>query len=90
MTRFLRVGGGDIPSGMIEKRANPMKTKDNIPTSSPLRDEERTPCEVWTRVVGYHRPISQFNRGKQNEHRDRIHFHEPQGDDARPARAIDR
>jgi hypothetical protein len=23
-----------------------------------LKDEERTRCEVWTRVMGYHRPIS--------------------------------
>ena len=22
-----------------------------------LTDEERQPCEVWTRVMGYHRPI---------------------------------
>ena len=21
-----------------------------------LTDEERQPCEVWTRVMGYHRP----------------------------------
>jgi hypothetical protein len=42
----------------------------------PLRDEERTRCEVWTRVMGYHRPISQFNPGKQSEHRERLHFRE--------------
>ena len=22
-----------------------------------LKDEERTKCEIWTRVMGYHRPI---------------------------------
>ena len=42
----------------------------------PLRDEDRTRCEVWTRVMGYHRPVSQFNRGKQSEHRERLHFRE--------------
>lgn len=36
-----------------------------------------TACEVWTRVMGYHRPVSQFNRGKQSEHRERRHFREP-------------
>jgi len=41
-----------------------------------LRDEDRTRCEVWTRVMGYHRPVSQFNRGKQSEHRERLHFRE--------------
>jgi len=39
-----------------------------------LHDEERTRCEVWTRVMGYHRPVSQFNRGKQSEHIERLHF----------------
>lgn len=32
-----------------------------------LKDEERQPCEVWTRVMGYHRPVSEFNRGKKSE-----------------------
>lgn len=32
-----------------------------------LRDEERTRCEVWTRVMGYHRPLESFNRGKKSE-----------------------
>jgi hypothetical protein len=39
-----------------------------------LDDTERTPCERWTRVMGYHRPISAFNAGKQAEHRDRVYF----------------
>jgi len=26
-----------------------------------LSDDERQPCEVWTRVMGYHRPVSSFN-----------------------------
>ncbi|KJK20594.1 hypothetical protein UB46_31630 [Burkholderiaceae bacterium 16] len=42
-----------------------------------LRDEERQPCEVWTRVMGYHRPVSSFNTGKQGEHRERRFFAEP-------------
>lgn len=32
-----------------------------------LKDEERTKCEVWTRVMGYHRPVSEFNKGKKSE-----------------------
>ncbi len=39
-----------------------------------LTDEERQPCEVWTRVMGYHRPVSEFNPGKQSEHGERRHF----------------
>jgi ribonucleoside-triphosphate reductase len=26
-------------------------------------------CEVWTRVVGYLRPVNDFHKGKQEEHR---------------------
>lgn len=41
---------------------------------SDLPQEKRTKCEVWTRVMGYHRPVSEFNQGKQSEHRERVHF----------------
>lgn len=45
-----------------------------------LKPEERTRCEVWTRVMGYHRPVSAFNLGKQSEHAERRQFSEtPQG-----------
>jgi hypothetical protein len=39
-----------------------------------LKDEERTRCEVWTRVMGYHRPVTAFNAGKRAEHRERRYF----------------
>lgn len=38
--------------------------------------QKRTKCEVWTRVMGYHRPVSQFNKGKKSEHAERLHFSE--------------
>ena len=41
-----------------------------------LKDEERTRCEIWTRVMGYYRPVSAFNRGKQSEYFDRKYFNE--------------
>lgn len=44
-----------------------------------LKDEERQRCEVWTRVMGYHRPVSEFNPGKKAEHAERHHFVEPAG-----------
>lgn len=43
-----------------------------------LHDAERQPCEVWTRVMGYHRPVSSFNIGKKGEHKERQFFCEPQ------------
>ena len=42
-----------------------------------LRDEERQRCEVWTRVMGYHRPVASFNIGKQGEFNERRYFVEP-------------
>lgn len=39
-----------------------------------LNDAERQRCEVWTRVMGYHRPVSEFNPGKKGEHYERAHF----------------
>ena len=41
-----------------------------------LSDDERQPCEVWTRVMGYHRPVASFNTGKQGEHKERRFFAE--------------
>ncbi len=36
--------------------------------------ELRTKCLVYTRVMGYHRPIESFNIGKKGEHKQRAHF----------------
>ena len=42
-----------------------------------LKQEQRTRCEIWTRVMGYHRPVTSFNPGKQSEYADRKFFNEP-------------
>ena len=39
-----------------------------------LDDDERQRCEVWTRVMGYHRPVASFNVGKKGEHAERRFF----------------
>lgn len=41
-----------------------------------MKIQKRTRCEVWTRVMGYHRPVSYFNIGKKSEHMSRKHFSE--------------
>lgn len=41
-----------------------------------LTEQERQRCEVWSRVMGYHRPTSAWNAGKQQEHQDRTQFQE--------------
>ena len=39
-----------------------------------LADDERQRCEIWTRVMGYHRPVSSFNKGKKSEFAERTSF----------------
>ena len=49
-----------------------------------MRDDEileslrakRTKCVVYTRVMGYHRPVESFNIGKKGEHKERVKFKE--------------
>lgn len=41
-----------------------------------LKNSERQACEVWTRVMGYHRPMSSFNIGKKGEFHERRYFSE--------------
>ncbi|MCY1163893.1 hypothetical protein D9M73_37610 [compost metagenome] len=59
-----------------------MITVQKTPTLAPqavpivLRDEERQRCEVWTRVMGYHRPVASFNTGKKGEFHERTYFSE--------------
>lgn len=39
-------------------------------------DSERQRCEVWSRCMGYHRPVESWNIGKQQEFKDRVYFEE--------------
>jgi len=39
-----------------------------------LQDSERQPCEVWTRVMGYFRPVERYNNGKKSEYNERTFF----------------
>jgi ribonucleoside-triphosphate reductase len=32
------------------------------------------PCEVYSRIVGYYRPVSRWNNGKSQEFKDRKEF----------------
>jgi len=40
---------------------------------SPI-ETKRTPCEVYSRVTGYLRPVQQWNDGKQAEYQNRKTF----------------
>ncbi len=43
-------------------------------------EAERQPVECWTRVMGYFRPYSQFNKGKKSEFEERQWFLESKCD----------
>ena len=59
----------------MEEKQEPTTVIDGVEVA----DSERQPCEVWTRVMGYHRPVETFNAGKQGEFEERAHFEEPCG-----------
>lgn len=46
--------------------------------------EKRTKTEVYSRVVGYMRPVGQWNKGKQSEWKDRVNFVAPKIEGAEP------
>jgi len=50
-----------IAAGSLSKIMSPIEAK-------------RQPCEVYSRVVGYLRPVKQWNDGKQSEYFNRKTF----------------
>jgi anaerobic ribonucleoside-triphosphate reductase len=55
---------------------NTMTDVQHVTETLALCDDERQRCEVWTRVMGYHRPVASFNIGKKGEHGERCFFRE--------------
>jgi len=55
-----------------------MQTLTQTTTQKPSQTkiQKRQKCEIWTRVMGYHRSVSHFNEGKKSEHCSRQHFEE--------------
>ena len=39
-----------------------------------MKNEKRVPVEVYSRVVGYFRPVNQWNKGKREEFSERREF----------------
>lgn len=65
---------------MVENESTECATRHELCTNNScdapivLHDEERTPCECYTRVMGYFRPVSEWNTGKKQEFADRQYF----------------
>lgn len=47
-----------------------------LPIEKELEDSNicGLPCEIYSRVTGYHRPLKNWNTGKQEEFRQRKYF----------------
>jgi anaerobic ribonucleoside-triphosphate reductase len=50
-----------------------MATHDNV-SAKRERGERKVPCEVYSRIVGYLRPVQAWNDGKQQEFEERKTF----------------
>jgi anaerobic ribonucleoside-triphosphate reductase len=46
-------------------------------TNTETKPDVKIPCEVYSRIVGYLRPIQNWNEGKQREFADRKMFQVP-------------
>jgi len=49
------------------------KKKDND-CDDEENEEKKIPCEVYSRVVGYYRPVQYWNTGKKQEFKERKFF----------------
>ena len=47
-----------------------------------MNTERVIPCEIYTRVVGFFRPVSAWNKGKQSEYADRKPYKIPENVEA--------
>lgn len=45
-----------------------------------MSGRKKIPCEVYSRIVGYYRPIRNWNKGKQAEFKDRKAYEVQKGD----------
>ena len=52
-------------------------TDDLVVGNITIPADKRQRCEVYSRVVGYLRPVAQWNRGKKAEWADRVVFQAP-------------
>lgn len=66
-----------------------LPTQQDAATSTFAAQQERTICEVWTRAMGYHRPVQSFNAGKKAEYFSRNYFCEKKTENSSVLRELD-
>jgi len=42
-----------------------------------MKKKRKVPCEVYSRVVGYLRPLQSWNKGKRQEFKERKDYKQP-------------
>lgn len=62
-----------LPEGWTENANHDLVSKEGVI----ILAEERTECEVFSRIIGYLRPVAQWNVAKKAEWRDRVTFDVP-------------
>ncbi len=74
----IKVEGKEIKNGVFlvykngEEKINIFKCQECFDKSKELRNYQA--CEVYSRIVGYLRPVNQWNPGKQAEFKDRKNY----------------
>ena len=66
------VGGSIVKTKKLRSLSLMSTTKEEKILSS--MEGSRTKCTIWTRVMGYHRPVETFNIGKKGEIAERKWF----------------
>jgi hypothetical protein len=56
---------------MIQKTNSPCSSASSVVNKCGLD------CEIYSRVCGYFRPVANWNKGKQQEFKDRLNFNAP-------------
>jgi len=54
-----------------------LQTAESLEIATQPRAELKVPCEVYSRIVGYLRPIQNWHQGKQQEFSERRTFQVP-------------
>jgi hypothetical protein len=80
----VKINGEAIENGVYlsyengDEKINVFKCNDCFTKNKALTNFQ--PCEVYSRVVGYIRPVQQWHKGKKQEYGDRTEFKVTAGD----------
>ena len=72
-TGELTVRGENLKIGKLSTDTGEMSIEGKMEFPKEL-EAKRTKCVVYTRVMGYFRPVESFNLGKKGEHKERVFF----------------